>query len=406
MKRICLFWIWAGILLAGCDSITPENPGKPVPIVLTKSQTVIMEKGNDFAFKLLRECHKEFAGDNLFLSPMGVNIVSSMLANGAEGQTYKEIVEAIGLQGCTLDQVNGCYSTLVTALYKADPKVSLSLANSLWAAKDLTLKKQFCNNMAKTFDAESFSVDFSAAGTLKDVNDWCSKKTNGLIPKMFDQLSPLTRLLLIDALYFKGDWVYSFAEDQTYEGAFSTLSGGTAKAQFMTMSRDLEAYQDADVSIVRLPYGNGAFQMEAILPNGDFAAFLSSLSFAQLQQWDKAVKTAKADLHFPKITAEFDTDEGLVPVLMRMGMKSAFSSASADFSNMSNEPLFVSNFRQKTFVKLDEKGTEAAAVTVAEMRKNSVGGSSGMYLRFDRPFVYMIRETSTGAILFIGTKIK
>ena len=407
--RYLYCWLTVALcfLAAGCEGLLTDDGGKGAkPIVLTKSQTAVMEQGNDFAFKLLRECHSEFKGENLFLSPMGVTIVSSMLANGAEGATYDEIVAAIGLKGYSLDKINDCYSTLVTALYKADPKVSFTLANSVWAAKDITLNQKFCSNMSKTFNAESYSVDFGADGTLKQVNDWCSKKTNGLIPKMFDQLSPLTRMLLINALYFKADWVYSFAEEQTYESEFSTLAGGRAKAQFMTMSRDLDVYQDKDVSIVKLPYGNGAFLMEAILPTGDFAAFLSSLSLAQLQRWDGAIKTAKADLHFPKITAEFDTDESLVPVLMRLGMKKAFSPFDADFSNMSDESLYVSNFRQKTFVKLDEKGTEAAAVTVAEMRKNSAGGSGSLYLRFDRPFVYLIRESSTGAILFIGTKVK
>ena len=408
MKKIVVFGmlLLAMGLAAGCGDVSPQNSDyKGKPIVLTKSQTAVMEQGNDFAFKLLRECSTEFKGQNLFLSPMGVTIVSSMLANGAEGATYDEIVETIGLKGYDLDKINDCYSTLVTALYKADSKVSFSLANSVWASKSLSLKKKFCDNMKKTFDAESYSVDFGAAGTLKQVNDWCSKKTNGLIPKMFDELSPLTRMLLINALYFKGDWVYSFAEDQTYEGVFSTLAGGKAKAQFMTMGRELEAYQDKDVSIVKLPYGNGAFLMEAIVPSGDFTAFLSSLSLSQLQRWDQAVKTTQAQLHFPKITAEFDTDENLVPVLKRMGMKKAFSPSDANFSNMADEGLYVSNFRQKTYVKLDEKGTEAAAVTVADMRKNSVGGG-GLFLSFDRPFVYLIREKSTGAILFIGTKIQ
>ena len=409
MKRILflaatVLGVWAA---AGCEGLSTDSGGSSAkPIVLTKSQTAVMEQGNDFAFKLLSECHSEFKGENLFLSPMGVTIVSSMLANGADGATYDEIVEAIGLKGYSLDKINDCYSTLVAALYKADPKISLSLANSIWAAKDLTFKGKFCDNMKKTFDAESYSVDFGSEGTLKQVNDWCSKKTSGLIPKMFDQLSPLTRALLINALYFKGDWVYSFAKEQTYEGEFLALAGGKAKMPFMTMSRELEAYQDKDISIVKLPYGNGAFFLEALMPTGDFKTFLSSLSLAQLQRWDAAVHTTKADLHFPKITAEFDTDENLVPVLMRLGMKKAFSASEADFSQMADEGLFVSNFRQKTFVQLDEKGTEAAAVTVAEMRKNSAGGSDSIYLHFSRPFVYLIRESSTGAILFIGTKVK
>ena len=404
MKRI-LYLMLVACFAAGCGEVTPETHEEAWPIVLTKSQTAVMEQGNEFAFKLLREADAQFAGSNLFLSPMGVTIVSSMLANGAKGTTYDEIVEAIGLKGYTLDQVNDCYKTLVSALYGAAGSVSFTLANSIWAANDLSLRKQFCKNMEDTFDAESFSVDFGASGTLKQVNGWCSKKTNGLIPKMFEQLSPLTRVLLINALYFKGDWQYSFDESATAEGSFQTLSGTQAKVQYMMLAGDLEVYRDDKVSLVKMPYsGNGAFLMEAIVPTGDFKAFLSGLSLAQLQQWDQAARVQEIKLRFPKFTAEFDTDEQLVPVLMRLGIRQAFSANAADFSNMSPEPLYVSNFRQKTYIKVDEKGTEAAAITEAEMRKNSAQDHS-LFISFDRPFIYLIRESSTGAILFLGTKV-
>ena len=401
MKRILFMMLVA--CFSGCGEVTPDTHEDQWPIVLTKSQTAVMEQGNEFAFKLLRETDAQFSGSNLFLSPMGVTIVSSMLANGAKGTTYDEIVEAIGLKGFSLDQVNDCYKTLVSALYGAAGSVSFTLANSVWAAKDLTLRKQFCKNMEDTFDAESFSVDFGADGTLKQVNDWCSKKTNGLIPKMFDQLDAQTRALLINALYFKGDWKYTFDKSATTEGSFQTLAGTPAKVQYMSLSCNLEAYRDEKVSLVKLPYGgNGAFLMEAIVPNGDFKAFLSGLSLAQLKQWDQAARLQETKLSFPKFTAEFDTEEQLVPVLTRLGMRQAFSANAADFSYMSPEPLYVSNFRQKTYIKVDEKGTEAAAVTEAEMRKNA---PAGLFISFDRPFVYLIRESSTGAILFIGTKV-
>lgn len=402
MKRILVF-ILTACCLVGCEGVTPDTHEAAWPIVLTKGQTAVMEKGNDFAFNLLREADVQFPGDNLFLSPMGVTIVASMLANGAEGLTYDEIVAAIGLKGYTLDQVNDCYATLVSALHKADPTVSFSLANSIWTAQDITLRKQFCTNMEKTFDAESFSVDFGAASTLNQVNGWCSKKTNGLIPKMFEELSPLTRVLLINALYFKGDWVYAFAEESTATGDFETLAGSKVKVPFMSQFCELEAYRDEKVSLVKMPYGKGAFLMEAIVPSGDFKPFVAGLSLSQLQQWDQSAQKQKTTLRFPKFTAEFDTDEDLVPVLKRLGMNRAFSSGDADFSNLSNESLYVSNFRQKTYVKLDEKGTEAAAVTIADMRKNA---AEGLFLSFDRPFIYLIRESSTGAILFIGTKVK
>lgn len=391
---------------AACSEVGQEDGNVEFkPIVLTKAQSEVLVKGNDFGFKLLRETIAENGiENNIFLSPLGVTIVSSMLANGAAGATYDEIVETIGMKGLSLDQVNSCYSTLVSGLYKADVAVNLSLANSIWVGSGLNLRKNFRTNMEKTFDAESFSVDFAASGTLRQVNDWCSKKTSGLIPKMFDQLDPRVRMLLINALYFKGTWVHTFSEKNTLQDDFQTLAGTTVKVPMMFQQESLEVYRDKTVTLVRMPYGNGAFVMEAVVPTGDFKKFMEYFSPSRLEGWSKGAVVTPTELFFPKFTTEFDTEEMLVPVLNRLGMRRAFTSA-ADFSNMSDEGLYVDKFRQKSYITVDEKGTQAAAVTVAEMRKN--GGSSNMtVVRFDRPFVYLIREKSTGAILFIGTKVK
>lgn len=399
--------VMLGFVAGGCEFLSQGsgNDGKEAQtIVLTKSQQVVLDKGNDFGFKLLRETFVENGGGNVFLSPMGVTIVSSMLANGAVGETYDEIVAAIGMKGYSLDEINSCYSTMVSGISKADPSVALSLANSIWVAKDLGLRKQFSSNMSKVFDAESFAVEFGPSKTLDQVNNWCSKKTSGLIPKMFDELEDQIRMLLINALYFNGKWAHPFAEANTLEGDFQSLAGQKVKVPFMChLQEAFDVYQDKSVTLVKMPYGNGAFYMEAILPSGDFKAFLENLSLDKVNLWDASAVLTKVTLRFPKFKAEFDTDEMLVPVLNRLGMKRAFTDA-ADFSNMSDERLYVDKYRQKTYISVDEEGTQAAAVTVAEMRKNSA--NMGLPVYFDRPFVYLIRESSTGAILFIGTKVK
>jgi len=402
---LCLLATALGVMMPGCNPLTPGNDVKEAqPIVLTKSQQLVLDKGNDFAFDLLWESFVENEGGNLFLSPMGVTIVSSMLANGAAGQTYDEIVATIGMKDFPLEDINDCYARMVSALVAVDPSVALSLANSLWVADDLGLRKKFCANMEKTFDAESFSVDFGDPQTLGQVNDWCSRKTSGLIPKMFDQLDLRTRMLLINALYFKGDWTNAFSAGNTYEADFRALDGSSVRTSFMYQTAELESYQDGDVSVVKMPYGNGAFLMEAILPSGDFKAFLSSLSAEKIREWD-ASSSGSVCLTFPKFTAEFDTDEMLVPVLSRLGMRRAFT-GEADFSNMSDESLYVDKFRQKTYISVDEKGTQAAAVTVADMRKNGDIAPHVRNIIFDSPFVYLIRESSTGAILFVGAKVE
>ena len=405
MKRIFVFLYVALICLAAvsCENIEQEE-GKEnyEPIVLTKSQQAVAAKGDAFALDFLRVTSQAFPDSNIFLSPMSASMLCCMLANGAEDETYAEIVKAIGMDGFTIDQVNDCYATLVAALLKADRNVALSLANSLWAAKDLELKSSFQKQMSTVYDAESAVVDFGQPATLQRINGWCSDKTKGLIPKMFDQIDPQVQLILINALYFKGAWKVKFDKSQTAAGPFYSLSGQQTSADYMTATSDVFAgYRDENVTVLRLPYGNGAFYLEAIMPAGkDFKAFLSGLSPELLARWD-VDNVQGVEVIFPKFKTEFDTDEQLVSIMQTLGMKKAFSYA-AEFGKMSNTPLYVSNMRQKAFVSLDEEGTEAAAVTEAELRKNAA--DTRPVLLFNRPFVYLIREKSTGSILFIGTK--
>ncbi|MBR0254763.1 MAG: serpin family protein [Bacteroidales bacterium] len=398
--------IFFALALTSCESLNNNSEGNEnyEPIVLTKSQQAVAAKGDAFALDFLRACSQAFPGSNLFLSPMSASMLCSMLANGAEDETYAEIVKAIGMDNFTIDQVNDCYTTLVAALLKADRNVSLSLANSLWAAKELDLKSSFRKQMSRVYDAESYVVDFADDATLPRINGWCSDKTKGLIPKMFDEIDPQVQLILINALYFKGTWKVPFVKDLTTQATFYALSGQNTTADFMfAASGDaFTGYQDESVTVVRLPYGNGAFYLEAIMPaDKDFMAFLAGLSSEKLARWD-ANNIQRFEVRFPKFKAAFDTEQQLIPIMQSLGMKKAFSRA-AEFGKISNTPLYVSNMRQKAFVSLDEEGTEAAAVTIAELRKNEAG--SGPVLAFNRPFVYLIREKSTGAILFAGTKL-
>lgn len=398
--------IFFALALTSCESLNNSGEGYEnyEPIVLTKSQQAVAAKGDAFALDFLRASSQAFPGSNLFLSPMSASMLCSMLANGAEDETYAEIVNAIGMDNFTIDQVNDCYTTLVAALLKADRNVSLSLANSLWAAKELDLKSSFRKQISRVYDAESYVVDFADDATLPRINGWCSDKTKGLIPKMFDEIDPQVQLILINALYFKGTWKVPFVKDLTTQATFYALSGQNTTADFMfAASGDaFTGYQDESVTVVRLPYGNGAFYLEAIMPaDKDFMAFLAGLSSEKLAHWD-ANNIQRFEVRFPKFKAAFDTEQQLIPIMQSLGMKKAFSRA-AEFGKISNTPLYVSNMRQKAFVSLDEEGTEAAAVTIAELRKNEAG--SGPVLAFNRPFVYLIREKSTGAILFAGTKL-
>ena len=390
---------------SGCNGLGQEEGNDTfTPITLTKSQQAVAAKGDAFALDFMKASVKSFPETNLFLSPMSVSMLTSMLANGAEGVTYSEIVKAIGMDGFTIDQVNDCYTTLVAALLKADKSVAISLANSIWAAQGLDVLTSFKKQMTSVYKADVEVVDFGAPATLNTINGWCSTKTSGLIPKMFEDLDPQIQMILINALYFKGNWTVQFPKDQTGQAPFTTVTGAATTAEFMhVVSEKITGYQDGEVTVVRMPYGNGAFEMEAIMPAAkDFYAFLNGLTIEKLAQWD-AVNTQKINLSFPKFKAEFDTDKQLVPIMQRLGMNKAFTTL-AEFGKMSTSNLYVSDMRQKTFVSVDEAGTEAAAVTVAEMRKNS--DPSEDVMTFNRPFLYLIREKSTGVILFAGLKVE
>ena len=388
-------------VMTGCEGLEQQGNVEYKPIVLTKSQEAIVAQSDAFALDFLRETTKAFPGKNVFLSPMSASMLCCMLANGAEGDTYAEIVKAIGMDGFSIDQVNDCYATLVAALLKADRSVSLSLANSIWAANGLDVLASFKQQMTSVYKADSYVVDFTQTTTLKRINDWCSEKTKGLIPKMFEELNPMTQMILINALYFKGTWKVQFVKNKTAQGPFTTGEGKQIQVDFMTASSDAySGYLDGTVCVLRMPYGNGAFEMEAIMPyDKDFSQFLSSLTPERLASWDVSNTPKTLDVLFPKFKAEFDSEDLLVAIMQTLGMQKAFT-YDAEFGKISHTPLFVSNMRQKAYVSVDEEGTEAAAVSEAELLKN---GGGNPLMAFNRPFVYLIREKSTGAILFAGT---
>jgi len=404
VRYIVLLMVAAAMVLTGCEGLEQQGNVEYKPIVLTKSQEAIVAQSDAFALDFLRETTKAFPGENVFLSPMSASMLCCMLANGAEGDTYAEIVKAIGMDGFSIDQVNDCYATLVAALLKADRSVSLSLANSIWSANGLDVLASFKQQMTSVYKADSYVVDFAQTATLKRINDWCSEKTKGLIPKMFEELNPMTQMILINALYFKGTWKVQFVKNKTAPGPFTTGEGKQIQVDFMSSSSDaFSGYLDGTVCVLRMPYGNGAFEMEAIMPyDKDFSQFLSGLTPERLASWDVSNTPKTLDVLFPKFKAEFDTEDLLVAIMQTLGMQKAFT-YDAEFGKISHTPLFVSNMRQKAYVSVDEEGTEAAAVSEAEMLKN--GGGNPM-LAFNRPFVYLIREKSTGAILFAGTKLK
>lgn len=373
-------------------------------IQLTKSQQDIVNKGNGFAFKLFGEIYKSEADKEVFISPFSMEAALSMLCNGAEGSTFTEIENALGYKGFSKDEINGTYRLLTEALLKADNTTKFSIANAMWLNRQFPVLPAFASTLTENYGAKVANLDFSSPNALEAINKWTKESTGGMIPTLFDHLEPSWVYILANALYFKGIWSEKFDAENTRQETFYCLSGETVKTDFMRGEIPCRYTYDEDsrAEMCELPFGNKSFQLCILLPDAriDFNGFVKGLS---AEKWDAISKNLySTDLYviLPKMDVSFTGTDSFKDALVAMGIQSAFSGA-ADFSALSNVPTYISDVIQKARFKMDENGAEAAAVTGLIAKETAVAWPPRQFFA-DHPFVYAIREFSTGAILFIG----
>jgi serpin B len=412
MKRIAFilfFSLLALVSLSACgkqgpDSPDPEPDKEFVPIALTKAEAEIGQASNQFGFDIY---HKIYESKDMLLSPLSLSLALSMAANGAEGTTAEQMLSTLGFAGKDKEAMNTYYQKMTAGLLEADPKTTFEVANSIWADEKIGVKKSFTDITKKYFNSEVYSADFKTQATVNAINKWCSDKTHGKINSIMDKPDPNLVMALINALYFKGEWSFEF-NDKTKKEDFTDLNGGKAKVDMMSAEEKLLYAEKDGYSMVRLPYGNGAFSMDVILPpkGKDFGEAVAAFNAGSFENLDYGMSNAIVNLKLPKFTFEYTTS--LVSALQALGMTQAFTN-NADFSAMAEKSLKISTVMQKTFIDVNEKGTEAAAVTFIGFTTTAFGPSSEprrVDFFADRPFLFLIRENSTGAILFIGQKVK
>lgn len=393
------------LALGGCDKAPsqPEPSKEFTPIVLTKAEEDINTGVNEFGLTLYRSLYNK---EQEFISPLSVSLALSMTAYGARGTTEEQMIATLGFGGATRDQVGGYYKKMVPALIAADDRTTLEIANSIWVKDKISLKTDFSNGVKDYFSAEIFSRDFSSKSLISEINNWCSDKTHGLIKKAADNLDPSTLMALVNALYFNGKWTDEF--DKAQSGKFSALNSQKTDVKLMSRTASY-AYAQADgYRMVSVPYGNGAYVMDVILPEDSspdaFHAAVKGLTWMQYSSLIGAQRGARVCLTLPVFKMEYDVE--LQDILAAMGMPAAFGGG-ADFSGITQDAaLCIGQVIHKTLVDVDEKGTEAAAVTIVGMKATSAAPSDMVYFTADRPFIFAIRETSTNALLFIGHKVK
>jgi len=419
MKKYFLLILAAGLLSWSCEKIDPqvlpeekaeeetpvqEGPAELVPIELSKADAAVRDASNSFGLAVFQKLCALSGGKDVSFSPLSLSLALAMVAEGAGGDTWQQFAQVIGWGAATQDEVGGYYQKMVEGLVKADTNVQFTSANSFWAAKDLTLKPDYLSCLKQYYAAEGYSVNFSDPATLKQINQWCSDKTDGKIPKMLDALDGQTRLMLINALIFKAPWgglTWSIKKLREFAG-----TAGTTKKNFLHAERRLVYGDYGDFEYVSLPYGNTAYEMDIVFPKAGKAIqdILPTLAFDDFKQAD----TTHVEIYLPKWSTEYSSEDNLPKALAALGLTLPFDPVHANFSGISKESLYINQILQKVRIYVTEKGTEFAAVTVPILSGSNAPPviPDKVVLDLNRPFLYFIRERTSNTLLLAGTLSK
>jgi len=323
-----------------------------------------------------------------------------MTVNGANGATRDSMLATLRMNGLTPEIINNSYKDLTAALLVVDQRVLITVANSVWIENNFVAKKTFTDILARYYNAESKSFDISDPMVPKQVNGWIENKTNGLIKNMVEQLDPKTVMLLINAIYFKGKWNSQFDKVNTVPGPFYKSDGTTAQTQMMKQTSEYNIFNGEEFTLAEFAYGQGNFVMDVILPTekDGLKTITPLITNNNINTWLRQMVKRKTELTFPKFKYGFKKE--LKDILEAMGMGIAFGDK-ADFSNISDFATQLSFVLHQAFIETNEEGTEAAAATVVGIIATSAPAGP-IVLNIDHPFLYIIRETSTNSILFIG----
>lgn len=360
-----------------------------------------------FAFDLLQAVLQEDDNTNVFVSPTSIAFALAMTYNGADGATMQAMANVLGVQDMSLDDINQGFAALMQAIQTADPEVKLTIANSLWARQSFDFEDDFLQRTRTFYSAKVSSLDFADSAATNTINTWVSDTTNGKIKQIVGQLDPLTVMVLINAIYFKGSWTTPFDEKITSDRPF-TLANGTEKdVPMMEQSGEIYPYyEDENIQAVSLPYGDGRISMYIFLPSKDSSlrAFQRRLNPKQWKEWMQSFSEEEGKIVLPRFKLEYEKE--LNDVLAALGMDIAFDCNQADFSRMySEDSLCISKVKHKSFVEVNEEGTEAAAATSVEMTLSAMP-MQGFEMFVDRPFFFAIRDNETGEVLFMGSIVE
>jgi serine protease inhibitor len=408
MKRLCLLAIALVPVAVGCakDPVSPNAPPRitALPRALTTQEQQIIQADNRFAIKLLKETYQDSRDTllNLFVSPLSVAMALGMTYNGAATTTEAAMRSTLELDSMTVDEVNQANQSLIALLRGLDPRVQFEIANSIWYRLGFTVEQPFLDANRTYYDARVQALDFTVPTAVPTINAWVNDQTHGKIKDIISVIPNDVMMYLINAIYFKGDWTQQFDKDLTAPLPFHLQDGSTISVPTMTYGAKtaIRTTGTSTAQIIDLPYGGAAFSMTIVLPheNVSVGSVLSALTLNDWNTWIAGLDSANAELYLPKFKLE--NNLSLVKPLTGLGMGIAFSDF-ADFSRINRAGgLTITDVLHKTYVDVNEEGTEAAAVTAVVI--GVICACEPPPIRVDRPFVFALRENLSGTILFMG----
>ncbi|MEM1136755.1 MAG: serpin family protein [Bacteroidota bacterium] len=411
MRKLFLSALLITIACVACNNNDPiDTSSKNTELALSDLRKVSKDfttKSNKFTFDIFRKINTgSKTSENLMISPLSINLALGMLLNGTNNETESQIKTTLDLTTLDIHEINENYKNLIFSLPNLDNAVDVGIANSVWHDEIFLAKEGFLSSLKNNFNAQVTGYDFGRADAPDMINNWVENNTNGLIKKIVENIKPDVVMLLINALYFKGDWTVQFDSKNTKKESFKTADGIDKTVDMMYLSKvKVSGIFKENYAVFDLPYGDGLYNMRIILPNED--VLLSSILNALNQEdWNNISANTyelNANVGLPKFEIVYELK--LNEVLKELGILDAFDGSKADLSNISDVNLFISEVKHKAFINVNEQGTEAAAVTSVAIAELSAGPSKPVDLICDRPFAFFIYEKEQGNILFSGRYI-
>ena len=375
------------------------------PLKLTKVQEGFIVADNTFAVNLMSEMNSQYSDQGYFFSPISISTALSMLLNGTQGETAKEIMDVIGY-GDDIDAVNDYCHQILSKSASWDTTVTLQTANAMVSNINRSIKQSYSNILKSEYLADVSSFDFSNSTQVMDyINGWCSEKTHGMIPRILNEVSHNALLYILNAIYFKGGWSSPFYKENTDNAKFTKDNGGIVDIQMMKKIDELNYSCLDGMSLLELPYGNGSFALQVLLPEtGSSEQALTSIKETGWNELFSGLTKEKVYVSIPKFKVEQSYPYDMCPIMNALGMKRMFL-PSIDFSPMTEELMSVSLILHKAALTLDEEGSEASAATVIGMytaTPDHVTQMPNNVFLADHSFYYAIVDKVNGLILFMG----